>query len=468
MPLKKGILLLFTLCICLQAEAQTTVKGFARGFPGKEIQAFYYDDYITYTRHYLESDTISPEGLFSLTLDLKETRRVYLLCDHLKAALYAQPGKIYPVLFPVKDSTRLLNQHIDQDGDLDFNTTDTTDLNTLIIRFNIRFDEFWKNNYQHFVLKQMRAPLDSFRRACTQQYAKTENAYFHSYVDYSIASTRVSTLESEKFLSRDYLEHKPIQYASYEYMVFFNQFFDKAFYQFAISPKGGPVYDALNVSASFADLLTALKPAPYLENDTLRELYALKGLYENYNNREFKQSGILSILEQATRQSKVAEHRRIARNIITHFTQLKKGSPAPAFSLPDLNGKPVKLSDFKGKYVYLSFGASWCTSCIGEWKMMEDFQKKYPLFRLVTIITDDQVGEMKKLIKQNPHLNWTFLCAGNNEQVKHDYNIFSVPYHFLISPSGKIILSPAPGPADGLEEIFYKITQNKQPKVGEW
>jgi len=466
----KRYLLLILLLAPLLSAAQVTLKGQAKAFAGKAMVAFYYEDYITYTRHILQADTVHPDGSFQLRFDAKNTGRIYLRCDHLKAPLYIEPEKTYDVFFPAKDSSRLINQNIDQDGDLSFNSSDTTDLNWLIIDFNNRFDDFWRKKYQKFVLKQMRVPLDSFRHAITKHYENIKKPYFHSYIDYSIASTRVSTLESENFLSKDYLDKRPILYSNYEYMVFFNQFFDKAFYQFALSPKGAAVYDAINESGSFSNLLAALKPAPYVDNDTLRELFLLKGLYENYNNKEFKQARMMAILQEAAKLCKVPEHRLIARNIISHYTLLKRGAMAPPFTLQDMNGKTVSLTDFKGKYVYLSFGASWCTTCISEWKMMEDLQKQYPLFRLVTIITDDQVADIKKLIKQNPHLSWTFLNAGSNEQVKHDYNIYSVPYHYLINPKGQLILSPAPGPSDGLEDIFYKITKNKedQIKVGDW
>ena len=42
---------------------------------------------------------------------------------------------------------------------------------------------------------------------------------------------------------------------------------------------------------------------------------------------------------------------------------LKKGTPAPAFTLNSPDGNSLSLSDFKGKYVVLDFWASWCPDC---------------------------------------------------------------------------------------------------------
>ncbi len=459
---KKNILFLFLFSFAGSLfSQQVNIRGEAKAYAGKEIYAFAYDDYICYTKNILETDTVGPDGKFNLHFDIHEPRRIYLRCDHMKAPLYVESGKSYEVGFPAKDSSRLFNRNIDQDGDLSINTTDTTELNWLIMDFNMRYDDFWKKNYQSFVIKNTRFPIDSFRRAINAHYSRTVSPYFHSYINYSIASTQVSTFESKNFMAKDYLYNRKIGYRNYEYMTFFNQFFDKTFYQFAMSPKGAAVYPAINDKGTAVALMDALKQAPYLANDTLRELVMLKGIYENYNNREFKSSRMMGILEQVERESKIKEHRQIARNIIAIFTQLKRGTPAPSFSLPDRNGKPVTLSDFKGRFVYLTFSASWCTNCVSELKYLEELRKKYPKIQVITISTDEKVQDMNAFLKQNPKLNWTFLYAGNNDQLKHDYQIFSVPYYYLISPEGLLLMSPAPAPYDGIEELFYNITKKK-------
>ena len=42
---------------------------------------------------------------------------------------------------------------------------------------------------------------------------------------------------------------------------------------------------------------------------------------------------------------------------------VKAGQKAPAFKVPDMNGKVLTLKDFKGKYLVLDFWATWCPDC---------------------------------------------------------------------------------------------------------
>lgn len=56
---------------------------------------------------------------------------------------------------------------------------------------------------------------------------------------------------------------------------------------------------------------------------------------------------------------------------------LEKGNLAPDFELTDMEGSPVKLSDYRGKAVLLNFWASWCPPCRAEMPHMEKLYNKY-------------------------------------------------------------------------------------------
>jgi hypothetical protein len=54
-----------------------------------------------------------------------------------------------------------------------------------------------------------------------------------------------------------------------------------------------------------------------------------------------------------------------------------RGKPAPAFTLLDLNGKKVSLSDFKGHPLVVNFWGTYCAPCKVEMPWLEEFSKKY-------------------------------------------------------------------------------------------
>jgi len=54
-----------------------------------------------------------------------------------------------------------------------------------------------------------------------------------------------------------------------------------------------------------------------------------------------------------------------------------KGKPAPSFSLVNLDGKKVSLSDYKGRPVVVNFWATWCGPCKVEMPWFEEFRKTY-------------------------------------------------------------------------------------------
>lgn len=128
------------------------------------------------------------------------------------------------------------------------------------------------------------------------------------------------------------------------------------------------------------------------------------------------------------------------------------GAMAMDFTQNDVDGKPVKLSDFKGKYVLLDFWASWCGPCRGENpNVVKAFNKyKDKGFTVLGVSLDRENGKEAwlKAIKDDG-LTWTHVSDLKFWQnaVAVQYGIRSIPQNYLIDPTGKIVASNLRGPA---------------------
>ncbi len=109
-----------------------------------------------------------------------------------------------------------------------------------------------------------------------------------------------------------------------------------------------------------------------------------------------------------------------------------KGKAAPAFTLVDLAGKKVSLSDYKGRPVVVNFWATWCAPCKLEMPWFEEFRQKYQAqgFEILGIAEDD---------------------AGKDEIAKTAKKV-AVTYPILLT-DGKV--APAYGGVDMLPTSFY-------------
>lgn len=116
----------------------------------------------------------------------------------------------------------------------------------------------------------------------------------------------------------------------------------------------------------------------------------------------------------------------------------RTSASASDFTLQDMNGRSVKLSDFKGKVVLLEFWATWCAPCRASAPGLEKLHKAYKDKGLVVLaVSVDQGGwdDVKAFISRT---GITYTVLKGTDDVEGDYQVRSIPMLLVLNKEGKI------------------------------
>lgn len=125
--------------------------------------------------------------------------------------------------------------------------------------------------------------------------------------------------------------------------------------------------------------------------------------------------------------------------------KLAPGLEAPDISGKDIQGKPLRLSDYRGKYVLIAFWASWCPHCNEILPKISDLYKQEGRngWQVISVAVDTKPAEVKKINEQHQYM-WPTLADGKgwDTQPALDYGIAATPTFIFIGPDGKILSKP--------------------------
>ena len=118
------------------------------------------------------------------------------------------------------------------------------------------------------------------------------------------------------------------------------------------------------------------------------------------------------------------------------FLRTDHGTPAPQFTLPALDGKPISLADLKGKVVLLDFWATFCPPCLAALPELEALHKSHAAEGLVVIgvSVDDRLPLVKKA-----SAGVSYPIVQSTPEVWNAYKVNALPSLVLVGRDGKIV-----------------------------
>ena len=138
------------------------------------------------------------------------------------------------------------------------------------------------------------------------------------------------------------------------------------------------------------------------------------------------------------------EYTEAVQAVLDKVLKLQPGQPAPEFTLDDLDGQPVSLSQFKGQVILLDFWASWCGPCISDLPDLRRIKEKTAalpvVFLNVSIDTDE--AAWREAIDKHEIKGVHVRANGFSSDVAKSYQVTSIPSYYLVDSQGLILENP--------------------------
>ncbi len=481
----RPIPLFFCLLLACAIHAQDVVLHVqAPAYAGKVLLLYRYDDLFTLRPIHLANALIADDGTAELKAPVRGTAKLRLRIGDATSDFYARPGTNYNVLFPPPDPRTPRSINGTMRVDLEFTSMDPLDVNALTSDLNGRMDAFVMEDLATDEVAGMQAlevqrkegaqPPDSAHRPATlfvmptwsklrvdtfeqkvrHFYRDVNDQWFAHYMDHSFAGLRHGPRVNERELYDHYIKGKPVYYDDPEYVRFIRSFFSEHLY----------LVHQINDSAlqhAYAggvpdNLKALLATNEFLQDDRLCELVMIDLLHQQYHTDLVQREGAERILAQVASTSNYPEHRTIAANILWDLTTMRVGSRLPAMRLEDIRGRDVQLDSMMTGPVCIAITASWCSYCELEFQGLEQLHKEYgAIVPIIAISLDTDEKVLSDFVKQHPGMDFTWLRALGEQQLRDDLRIRSLPAFYLLN-DGVLARSPAPLPSQGLGALFHQ------------
>lgn len=445
---------IFYLIIAKNAyTAIVKISGKASGYAQNSIDLNTFHDYISEEKIKLGDIKFNAEGNFELEFELTNTSLCFADFDGYHGMIYLEPGKNYQIVFPPK---RTLTESQKRNP---FTKPELVwfgiinpakeDLNILIQQFDQAYTKYENTYFDQIFISKSGSLVDTVKNILNKEFPKTNNSFFESHKLFRKADLEFALHQGKSLTFSDsyFKVTKPI-YNLEAYSNLFNQHFLN-FFSYLDNSSHHPEIKKMINTAKLKELDDYFQQQLHFNKD-LAHWTLLKSMKDAYYSGNYSKSSILKMLDQVNNEEWSSYEQKTAQLIHEKLTYLSSGTKPPMINLKDMTGHSVRFSDFQNTYIYLHFTDPKNTACRQHLDALKKIAANYPeKFIIVNVIPNQENFKNES--------GWAGIFTTTNSDRETTYKVKTVPTSFLIGKDGKLLLSPAPNPIDGLDRQLGQI-----------
>ncbi len=443
-------------CIFLTGKAMAApvkITGKVPEYAQNKIELNIFHDYISEETIKLGDIRFDSEGVFELEFDLSETSLCFADFDGYHGMIYLEPGKSYQLIFPPKRKLTDAQKRnpFTKPEPVWFGTANpaSNDLNVLIQQFETAYAKYENRYFNQIFINKSRLLVDSVKLMLGREFPKTNNPLFEFHklfrnanLEFALHQGKVDTFKETYFRNT-----KPV-YNLAAYSSIFNQAFPGYFTFLDNSAHNPEIRNMINTAK--LQQLDGYFQKELQFNRELAHWVLLKSLKDAYYSQNFNKAAILKMLDQVKVAGWSSYEQKTAQLIRAKLTYLTSGTMPPSINLKDLAGRAVHFSDYPDTYIYLHFTDPKNTACRQHLDVLKKIAGQYKE-KLVIINVIRERTNFKN------DSGWAGIFATTDSDPATSYKVKTYPNSFLIGKDGKLLLSPAPNPIDGLDRQLGQI-----------
>ncbi|OJJ17963.1 hypothetical protein BKI52_29340 [marine bacterium AO1-C] len=435
-----------TLCsIDVMAQNTVNISGQISHHKTAKISVYYFTDYIQYSQK-IAKTTLDDQGKFSLDIAIQQRQPAFLKYGRVSVPILLEPGKPLQVQADASQLSSTIKFIGKNGGD-----------NQYLIAYYQRFMANGKQYAVYDYIKKM-TPSEFLSYLKTERQAQIQ--FLESYQKQASLSAAFVQYQTQTYqiqywsnllgyprnkvyftgkqvtLPKDYYSTLPKKFSwkdewlvSADYQSFMGYYLGHKFHQ------------KYPNKTTTSDYYYFVKNAMKNQNAS-RAMHTqlAKIVYGGLSGGNLPLSRLQGIYNDFMALNSMPQLRELLKVQYQLAKQLDKGKAAPTFTLKNLAGKQVSLSDFKGKVIYLDFWASWCKPCMKEVphakKLKEKLQGQPVAFLYISVDENDKMW--KRAIERKQIKGEHLVAPGMQHAVAQAYNARSIPRYVIIDKAGNI------------------------------